>query len=892
MQSYATPRHLEKLDRGVVATYTAGKALVNWRIFGDDPANIEFNVYAKINGGTAVKQNGTPISGVSNYLVSGVSTSNTNVYFIKPVINGTEGEASKSFTLKGSNPYISVPLNVPAGGTTPDNRTYTYEANDCSVGDLDGDGNYEIIVKWNPSLSSDNTPSGPTGNTYFDAYTLEGERLWRIDLGNNIRSGPHYTQFMVYDLDGDGKAEVACKTAPGTKDATGNYISTGPAASADHGIDYRTEGGMILSGPEYLTIFNGLTGKEMITTYYIPRRHPDTENPTSSQLNNIWGDGYGNRVDRFLACIAYLDGVRPSLVMCRGYYTRTVIAAFDFRGGELSERWVFDTMDEGNEAFAGQGNHNLSVADVDGDGKDEIIYGSMSVDDNGTGLYSTGLGHGDAMHVSDLNPEREGMEIFVCHEDGGNGVSFRDVATGQILWQHKSPGSDIGRGVAFDIDPNYPGAECWASNGAGIYACQTGQVITSTYPITPGGGQNYNMAAWWDGDLLRELVDKTVINKWNWNTKGTDRLLTTYQYGVSSNNWTKSNPCLIADILGDWREEIIHRTSDSKALYIFCTTNTTTHGLYTLMHDPQYRLSIAWQNVGYNQPAHTSFFLGANMATPPTPDAVYIDASDPYPSDNTIPVIEDFGNQNISVDENCLATLPDFSKIINVIDDNYISFNSFQSPVAGTPFTVDDSLEVSIYVNDGNGNNSNTLTFTAYAIDATPPVITKGFGDHTIRADANCKKAIPDYTNYVTFEDYCSDQVTVSMTPAAGTILSGDGDSVVVTLTFNDNKGNISDSTFTVTLNADGCYPAAVNETEDGSDIIVYPNPLKDKLFIKASVLSDIDYIEIKSLDGKLIKKYTNLNTSSIDVSQLQTGVYIVSITTSKQILTEKVVKY
>jgi len=630
--SLSAQRQMEKLDRGVVAVATHGGALVSWRIFGDDGPDMAYNLYQSINGSDAELVNAEPILGKSNYLIPSVNTSDENEYFIRPVVDGTEGEASKSFILNSSNIYMSVPIDKPADDALPNGTMYSYHANDCSVGDLNGDGQYEIIVKWMPSNAADNMPSF-TGNTILDAYTLEGEKLWRIELGNNIRSGPHYTQFMVYDLDGDGIAEVACKTAPGTKDGTGNYLSKGPAADADHTADYRNSGGMILSGPEYLTIFNGRTGKEMFTTYYTPRRHPDTEDPTGEQLNEIWGDSYGNRVDRFLACIAYLDGVRPSLVMCRGYYTRTVVAAYDFRGGELKQRWVFDTMDEGNEAYKGQGDHNLSVADVDGDGKDEIVYGSMVVDDDGSGLYSTGLGHGDAMHVSDLDPNHPGLEIFQVHEDHGNGSTFRDLATGEILWQHKKAGWDIGRGVAFDIDPNYPGAECWSSDGDGIYSCATGEVITTTYPQSSSGSVSYNAGIWWDGDLLRELYDRTIISKWNWDKKSTDRKLTVYNYGISNNNSTKSNPCLIADILGDWREELICRTSDNTELRIFTTPYESEYGIYTLMHDPQYRLSIAWQNVGYNQPAHTGFFLGDGMETPPVTKNVYVDPFNTMPFD-------------------------------------------------------------------------------------------------------------------------------------------------------------------------------------------------------------------------------------------------------------------
>jgi rhamnogalacturonan endolyase len=397
---------------------------------------------------------------------------------------------------------------------------------------------------------------------------------------------------MVYDLDGDGKAEVACKTADGTKDGTGKVIG-------DAGADYRNSTGYILSGPEYLTVFQGSTGKALYTGNYEPARGDVSG----------WGDSYGNRVDRFLACVAYLDGVHPSLVMCRGYYTRTVLAAYDWNGSALSRRWLFDSNSSGNSKYAGQGNHNLSVADVDGDGKDEIIYGACAIDDNGKGLYSTGLMHGDALHVGDLDPSHPGLEVWSCHEDskdnGGIGASFRDAGTGKVLWSYAAS-KDVGRACSADVTASSPGEEVWVSNNA-LYSCK-GQIINnSTGPV--------NFAIWWDGDELRELLNDISITKYGGGT-----LLTAN--GCSSNNGTKATPCLQADIFGDWREEAIWRTSDNGYLNIYTTTDLTNRRIYTLMHDPVYRLGVAWQNVAYNQPPHTGFFLGAGMAEPPQPSII------------------------------------------------------------------------------------------------------------------------------------------------------------------------------------------------------------------------------------------------------------------------------
>ena len=584
---------MEDLGRGVVAMRTSStQTYVGWRLLADDPDTVGFNLYRSVDGAVAVKVNSSPLTATTDFrdTPAAAAFASTISYFVRPVIAGVEQAASAAFTLPANaatQQFLSIPLQIPAGGTTPDGVVYTYSANDAAPADVDGDGEYEIILKWDPSNAKDNSQAGYTGNVYLDAYKLDGTRLWRVDLGRNIRAGAHYTQFIAFDLDGDGKAEVACKTAPGTLDGAGMpVLMAGDSESAD----YRNSSGYILTGPEYLTVFNGLTGVQLATTAYLPGR---------GTVSN-WGDSYGNRVDRFVAGVAYLDGNLPSLVMCRGYYTQTHLVAWDWRGGALTRRWTFTAAN--GTSYAGQGNHQLSIADVDDDGRQEIVYGAMVVDDDGTGLHTTRLGHSDALHVSDFRPSRPGQEVFTPQENaatnGNVGTSFRDGRTGELIWTTYGAG-DIGRACMMDIDPRYPGGEAWATNNSNLYSAY-GAIIA-----TKPSNMFHNFGIWWDADPQRELLDGTTISEFNYTTSSRSNYLSAS--GVSSNNGTKSTPALSGDLLGDWREEVIWRTTDSSALRLYTTTISAVDRRVTFLHDPQYRTALAWQNVAYNQPPHPSF---------------------------------------------------------------------------------------------------------------------------------------------------------------------------------------------------------------------------------------------------------------------------------------------
>jgi len=578
----------ERLDRGVVAVRQAdGKVFVSWRTLKSDTKDMAFDVYrngTKLNkkplteGGTWFVDEEPMGEAVYQVISRGKRKEALGRRTLATVGTQESGKRIDTFTLKEDAPVGYLPIRV----QKPDEM---HTANDASVGDVDGDGQYEIILKWDPINSHDNSHDGMTDPTLLDCYRLNGDLLWRINLGRNIRSGAHYTPFIVYDLDGDGRAELMVKTSDGTRDAAGTVIG-------DSVADYRNAAGRILEGPEYISVFNGLTGKVMDTKPYIPERGDVKD----------WGDNRGNRSERYLAAVGYFGGKQgtASAVFCRGYYTRSVLAAWDWDGKELKNRWTFDTNNPEWASYAGQGNHNLRVCDVDGDGMDEITYGSMAVDHDGRGLYNTGMGHGDAIHLI-VDPDDGQLYIWDCHENKRDGSDLRHADTGEVVFQIKSD-TDVGRAMAADIDPRNPGVEMWSSDSRGVRNMK-GEVLENI----SRRGMSTNFGIWWDGDLLRELLDRSAVSKYDWENNQTTII---QQLDGQFNNGTKQNPCLSADILGDWREEVLIRNRESTELRLYVSTIPTEHRIACLMQDNAYRLSVATENVGYNQPPETGFYLG------------------------------------------------------------------------------------------------------------------------------------------------------------------------------------------------------------------------------------------------------------------------------------------
>ncbi len=638
-QQYRTyPQQMEHLTRGVTALPAQKDGIfVSWRLLGTDRTGTTFTL---LRDGRPIAENITQTNFVDSH---GTLASHYQVVTNKP-----GGKKETSATISAwKDLYCSIPIERPEGGTLGRN-SFSYSPNDCSVGDVDGDGDYELFLKWDPSNAHDNSHDGLTAPVIIDCYKLNinppasakakaSQKLWRINLGPNIRAGAHYTQFMVYDFDRDGHAEMICKTAPGTIDGTGRYVTE---AATDEGIrkannkaDYRNQQGRILSGPEYLTVFDGRTGRALHTIYYRPNRAFDVGGEPFYDKQG-WGDRgiMGNRGERFLAGVAWLDGPmgKPSAVMCRGYYTPSHLWAVDFDGKHLSTKWfhastspteysVTDasgntTRYSGLKATAfGQGAHSLAVGDVDGDGCDEITYGSAAIDHDGTLLYSTGLGHGDATHLGDLDPDRPGLEFYMVHESFPYGADLRDAKTGEFIFRETAR-DDTGRGLAADIDATHRGFEHWHIFRQAVRDIH-GNVIGQRNP-------SINFRIYWDGDLQDELVANLgrrtgfgpFIEKWNGRQAEPLPLSNgkqLYEMGHSAScNWTKATPNLQADILGDWREELIYwDNSDASHLNIFTTNIPTQYAVPTLMHDNIYRLSICWQNTAYNQPPHLGYYL-------------------------------------------------------------------------------------------------------------------------------------------------------------------------------------------------------------------------------------------------------------------------------------------
>lgn len=602
------------------------KMLVTWRQLPGDTEQTVFDLYRKVGNDaeTQLNRKASIAGGKLSYVVTPITATNyqdtqlkdfTRDVTYRLTYSGSKETLAtytiKASQLKGKLPYLSFPLV----GTTDvcDIDTVVYCANDMSVGDLDGDGQMEIVVKrllrvlkssgsgssdyWLNGENPQAVPSYIRHHIVWDAYKLDGTHLWRLKSGPNIMLG-NSSNFGVADLDGDGCAEVVTRTAEGFVFGNGEEIGD---TNNDGRTDYRREGKQYMNaGPEFFSVIDGKTGRELARANDIPR----------GNSSEAWGDDYWKRAASLRLGIASFDGEHNQIFLGRGVYARIVVEGWSYADGELNRLWHFDSSDSKNNAnkdgkpnskYAGQGNHSFSVADLDGDGKDEVMYGSCAFDDDGHGLWSTGLGHGDAQHVGKFLPDREGLQVYHCLEGGVTMVALHDAKDGSIIWKKDAAeANDMGRCCVGDIDPDSPGCEFWyyKSNAFAQDATDLGYKPHSC-----------NMMIWWDGTLNRQFLNESIIQ-----SQKLGRTFTIYRYGGAFVNGTKSTPGFYGDILGDWREEMVLADGTMlNEIRIYSTWYPTDYRLNWLMTDHTYRMSALNENVGYNQPTHTGYYIGSDM---------------------------------------------------------------------------------------------------------------------------------------------------------------------------------------------------------------------------------------------------------------------------------------
>ncbi len=585
------------LKRGLMALHKSSGNLVSWRARKTDDRNLRFMLYRITSTGTETTLNsGNFIAGKTNFYDSGGST--THTYRLEVLdADGNVIETDESGeTWSDQTLYIPLTAGSP---TDPSGLGATYTPNDAAICDMDGDGQYEIILKWSPSNEKDAASSGSTSNVFFDCYKMDGTQLWRIDMGQNFFASAHTMQFIAWDFDGDGYGEFMVKTAPGTIDGLGNYVIMG---DDDPTANWKNSRGKQVEGPEYITVFDGMTGAELSTIPY---------HTTYADGEAYWGDSNQNRSERYLAAIAWLDGedYNPSPIFARGYYKGAFVGAYDWDGVTLSERWVSRNTTSG-QGLWGEGAHSITVGDCTGDGKQEIVYGSAALNHDGSLLYRTGLGHGDSEHLGDFDPDNPGLEVFMVHEESPYGADLRDAATGTLLI-HVTASGDTGRGLAAHYNPEAEGAYFQYSEIMSDLYDWNWDVIKSD--VSHGGGGSLNNRVYWDGLLADCYYDKSVLESYNPSANTFDRIQvngTNYTIG-NLNNSTKYNPCLLGDILGDWREEIMTWTEDNGTYYLIINA-TNYESDYTVPHlldDMNYRAQVIGQNVCYNQPPHLGYNL-------------------------------------------------------------------------------------------------------------------------------------------------------------------------------------------------------------------------------------------------------------------------------------------
>ena len=848
--SLAAPRQMENLTRGLVVSNVGSGVLVSWRLLGTDDPATEFNLYRDGSKIASITKNAG-----TNYLDKSGKT--TSKYEVAAVVDGKEQAKSpvslvldKTVSNSGNSfPYKTLKLEVPAAQTMPNGEKCTYTPNDMSAADLDGDGEYELILKWDPSNAHDNSQTGYTGTVFIDAYKLDGTRLWRIDLGKNIRAGAHYTQFQVFDYDGDGKAEMIVKTADGTIDGTGKAIGNASA-------DYRDGNGLILKGKEYLTVFRGVDGAAITTIDYVPSRDIN-KHEKGKNGKGYWGDNYGNRCERYIAATAYLDGVHPSAVFIRGYYSASYVVAYDFDGKTLKQRWYHKSEDPGKGLYE-QGNHNIAVGDIDGDGYDEIVFGGATLNHDGTLRFSTQLGHGDAGHLGDLDPDHPGMEFWDVHEHT-NAQYTEEMrgADGKVYWgtPQPNPGVDNGRGMAADIDSEYRGYEVWSAKGGGMKTA-SGKKIGS-----PAVSQNFRI--YFDGDVYDELLDGAYVTKFDSKAKKANVYFDGgAALGAAGCNGTKNTPSLVADLFGDWREELVVRSEkDPTTMYIISTPVASEHRVYTLMHDATYRVAIAWQNTAYNQPPHIGYYLPDAVKKLAAPDIYVVGETVVVPKDTT-PVVNDGKS---TMDASKPKDGAGWTETTNAgfLENGYYNFDNTLASYGVWEVFSQKEAKTTLTIRYANG----------------------GTGDRSMSVQVNGKSAgsisFPA-TGWTTYENA---KIDVKLNAGVNTIklssMTSDGGPNVDMFTFGIDGVVLYDGSQTTT------FPAFTSR--NGASF----NPSTGVLYSPYAGFAEVYFYDMSGMMRMGVSGNVNAgaNTVAIDRDVLPKGLYVVKVKVNGALVVSRVVK-
>jgi hypothetical protein len=848
--SLAAPRQMENLTRGLVVSNVGSGVLVSWRLLGTDDPATEFNLYRDGSKIASITKNAG-----TNYLDKSGKT--TSKYEVAAVVDGKEQAKSpvslvldKTVSNSGNSfPYKTLKLEVPAAQTMPNGEKCTYTPNDMSAADLDGDGEYELILKWDPSNAHDNSQTGYTGTVFIDAYKLDGTRLWRIDLGKNIRAGAHYTQFQVFDYDGDGKAEMIVKTADGTIDGTGKAIGNASA-------DYRDGNGLILKGKEYLTVFRGVDGAAITTIDYVPSRDIN-KHEKGKNGKGYWGDNYGNRCERYIAATAYLDGVHPSAVFIRGYYSASYVVAYDFDGKTLKQRWYHKSEDPGKGLYE-QGNHNIAVGDIDGDGYDEIVFGGATLNHDGTVRFSTQLGHGDAGHLGDLDPDHPGMEFWDVHEHT-NAQYTEEMrgADGKVYWgtPQPNPGVDNGRGMAADIDSEYRGYEVWSAKGGGMKTA-SGKKIGS-----PAVSQNFRI--YFDGDVYDELLDGAYVTKFDSKAKKANVYFDGgAALGAAGCNGTKNTPSLVADLFGDWREELVVRSEkDPTTMYIISTPVASEHRVYTLMHDATYRVAIAWQNTAYNQPPHIGYYLPDAVKKLAAPDIYVVGETVVVPKDTT-PVVNDGKS---TMDASKPKDGAGWTETTNAgfLENGYYNFDNTLASYGVWEVFSQKEAKTTLTIRYANG----------------------GTGDRSMSVQVNGKSAgsisFPA-TGWTTYENA---KIDVKLNAGVNTIklssMTSDGGPNVDMFTFGIDGVVLYDGSQTTT------FPAFTSR--NGASF----NPSTGVLYSPYAGFAEVYFYDMSGMMRMGVSGNVNAgaNTVAIDRDVLPKGMYVVKVKVNGALVVSRVVK-